>query len=58
MWRSTVLSLPLQLDFPGITRVFHDLKTVLYEKTLVAWFKLNLLLNIAMYNMSSLYKNY
>jgi hypothetical protein len=27
-----------------------------YEKTLVAWFVSNLLLNIQMYNMSSLHK--
>jgi hypothetical protein len=29
-----------------------------YEKTLVAWFKSNLLLNIQMYNMSLLHKSY
>ncbi len=32
--------------------------TTKYEKTLVAWFKSNLLLNVQMYNMSSLHKYY
>jgi hypothetical protein len=50
------------LPVAGVVKVRITLTMVcvqaIYEKTLVAWFKSNSLLNIQMYNMSSLHKYY